>query len=69
MTSKENNDDTIAFFEKMNYFGYPKEAIKFFIQAEKPLINKQGKLIIGEDNLIKFASNGNGNRKLHVSLK
>lgn len=60
MTSKDNNDDTIAFFEKMNYFGYPKETIKFFIQAEKPLVSKQGKLIIGEDNLIKFASNGNG---------
>lgn len=60
MTSEENNDETIYFFEKMNYFGYPKNSVKFFKQADKPLINKSGKLIIGEDNLIKFASNGNG---------
>lgn len=60
MTSVENNDDTIAFFEKMNYFNYPKESVKFFIQAEEPLVNKAGKLLIGEDRIIKFASNGNG---------
>lgn len=60
MTSEENNDETVAFFEKMNYFGYPKQMVKFFKQAEAPLISKKGKLLIGEDNLIKFASNGNG---------
>lgn len=60
MTSEENNDETIAFFEKMNYFGYPKQAVKFFKQAETPLISKNGKLLIGGDNLIKLASNGNG---------
>ena len=60
MTSEENNDETIAFFEKMNYFGYSREAVKFFKQAENPLINNAGKLLIGENNLIKFASNGNG---------
>lgn len=60
MTSEENNDETIGFFAKMNYFGYPKDAIKFFKQAETPLVSKCGKLLIGEDNLIKLASNGNG---------
>lgn len=60
MTSEENNDETVAFFEKMNYFGYPKQMVTFFKQAEAPLISKKGKLLIGEDNLIKFASNGNG---------
>ena len=60
MTSEENNDETVAFFEKMNYFGYPEQAVKFFKQAETPLISKDGKLLIGKDNLIKLASNGNG---------
>ena len=60
MTSVENNEDTIAFFEKMNYFNYPKEYVKFFVQAEEPLVNKEGKLLIGLDKTIKFASNGNG---------
>ncbi|MGN1310592.1 MAG: UTP--glucose-1-phosphate uridylyltransferase [Clostridia bacterium] len=60
MTSRENHEETVAFFETMDYFGYPKQAIKFFKQAEEPLISKDGKLLIGEDRLIKFASNGNG---------
>ena len=60
MTSLENNDETISFFERMNYFNYPKEFIKLFIQAEEPLVSKEGKLLIGENKTIKFASNGNG---------
>ena len=60
MTSVENNDETIAFFEDNNYFNYPKEYIKFFKQAEEPLVDKFGKLLINEDKVIKLASNGNG---------
>lgn len=60
MTSEENNDETIEFFNKMNFFGYKKNLVKFFKQAETPLISKEGKLLIGKDNLIKLASNGNG---------
>ncbi len=60
MTSEENHDETVSFFEEMNYFGYPKDAIKFFKQAETPLVSKEGKLLIGENNLIRLASNGNG---------
>lgn len=67
MTSVENNKETIAFFEKMNYFNYPKEYVKFFIQAEEPLVNKEGKLLIGENKTIKFASNGNG--EIYKSMK
>ena len=33
MTSRENNAQTIAFFEKNNYFNYPKEKIKFFSKS------------------------------------
>ena len=60
MTSRENNAETITFFEKNNYFNYPKEAIKFFIQDEIPMIDKQGKVILTEDGLIKQAANGHG---------
>lgn len=60
MTSEENNEKTIEFFEEMNYFDYPKEHIIFFKQEEEPLLSKEGKLLIGEDNLIRVASNGNG---------
>jgi len=60
MTSPENHNETVEFFEKNNYFGYSKEHIKFFNQGELPLLDRQGKLIIGEDGLIKLASDGNG---------
>ena len=60
MTSPENNKETVTFFEKNNYFNYPKEYIKFFMQEDLPLLNKKGKLILGEDGLIKLASEGNG---------
>ena len=50
MTSPENNKETVAFFEKNNYFNYPKEYIKFFMQEDLPLLNKKGKLIASEGN-------------------
>lgn len=60
MTSRENNEETIKFFKEHNYFDYPREHIRFFIQGEMPLIDESGKLLIGENKTIKLASNGNG---------
>jgi len=60
MTSKENNEETERFFEKMNYFGYPKEAIKFFIQGQLPMISLKGKLILSKEGFVKEAANGHG---------
>lgn len=60
MTSRENNGATVEFFEKNNYFNYPKEAINFFIQGEIPMLDKNGKILLTEDGLIKNASNGHG---------
>lgn len=61
MTSKENDSQTKEFFEANNFFGYPKQKVKFFRQNKLPLINTDGKLILQEPYLIKEASNGNGN--------
>ena len=60
MTSEENHYETISFFEKNNYFNYPIDNIQFFKQGTMPLLNENGKLVIDENGLIKFASNGNG---------
>ena len=46
MTSAENNDETVEFFEKNNFFGYPKEKIKFFVQGKKPMLTQNGNLIV-----------------------
>ena len=60
MTSKENHDETVDFLEKNNYFGYDKKYVTIFTQSELPLIDEQGKLLIGKDLKIKEASDGNG---------
>lgn len=60
MTSKENNKDTIDFLEKNNYFGYDKTKVKTFTQGGLPLIDMQGKMLIGKDLKIREASDGNG---------
>ena len=61
MTSHENDKQTRDFFKINNYFDYPKEKVKFFVQGKLPLIDLDRKLILQEPYLIKEASNGNGN--------
>ena len=60
MTSDENNESTVSFFEKNNYFEYPKDKIVFFKQGKLPMIDIEGKVLIGEDGLIKQAADGHG---------
>lgn len=60
MTSKENNQETKDFLEKNNYFGYDKNFVTLFIQGELPLLDVNGKFLIGKDMKIKEASDGNG---------
>ena len=59
MTSKENNQATIDFFKQNKFFGYEKN-IYFFVQGELPMIDTEGKILIGEDYLIKEAADGHG---------
>ncbi len=60
MTSRENNDATVKFFEEHNYFGYKDGISIFFKQGEFPMIDTSGKLIIDENGLIKEAADGHG---------
>ena len=61
MTSRENNKATVDFFEKNKYFGYQKDKnIFFFNQGELPMVDTEGKILIGEDGLIKQAADGHG---------
>ena len=60
MTSDENNDDTVNFFEKNNYFGYPKQDVMFFKQGKLPMCSVDGKVLINEDGQIKEAADGHG---------
>lgn len=60
MTSEENNADTVNFFEKNNYFGYPKSCVTFFKQGKLPMVDTEGKILINEEGKIKEAADGHG---------
>ena len=71
MLSNENKYETVKFFVDNNYFGLPKHCVKFFMQNDVPLIDQNGKVVVGKDFLIKTASNGNGGvyEVLHTVLE
>ena len=60
MTSEENNAEIQDFFKEHNYFEYPEKDIMFFKQANLPLIDENGKMIISSKKMIKEAADGNG---------
>ncbi len=60
MTSKQNHQDTVAFFEKNHYFGYRKEDIVFFKQGELPVVDEKGKLLLDKDGNLNQAADGHG---------
>ena len=67
MTSDENDAKTKAFFEKNNFWGYPKESVKFFTQGKLPIISVDKNLILQDIFSIKEGSNGNGD--VFISMK
>lgn len=60
MTSRENNGDTIKFFEENNYFNYNKNDINFFVQGELPMLSTAGKVLLNEQGTVKLAADGHG---------
>lgn len=60
MTSRENNDATVKFFKDNKFFGYPKDAVKFFIQGELPMLDTKGKILLDENKMVKKAADGHG---------
>ena len=60
MTSDENNEETVKFFDENNYFGYPKTEVYFFRQGKLPMIDQKGKILLNEEGMIKQAADGHG---------
>lgn len=60
MTSEKNNDKTIGFMKRMNYFGYDPEKVFFFKQAMAPCSDENGKVYLEAKNRIATSPNGNG---------
>lgn len=60
MTNIENNKDIINYFELNNYFEYPKDKIKFFMQESLPLLSVDGKVLLKNNSQVFMVPNGNG---------
>lgn len=60
MTSEENYERTVAFFEEENYFDYPKNYVKFFKQGQLPMIGEDGKILLDKEGFVKEAADGHG---------
>ena len=60
MTSEINNQATVQFWKEHNYFGYPADYVKFFIQEMAPAATKDGKVLLSEKGEIALSPNGNG---------
>lgn len=60
MTSTVNNDQTVAFFKEHNYFGYPEDYVKFFIQEMVPAVDYQGRILMQSETELVLSPNGNG---------
>lgn len=60
MTSEKNHQDTVSFFEEMNYFGYPKEYVWFYQQAMAPSVDFDGNILMEAKDRISLSPNGNG---------
>ncbi|MHB1454301.1 MAG: UTP--glucose-1-phosphate uridylyltransferase [Saccharofermentanales bacterium] len=59
MTSVENHDATVRYFEDNAYFGYDPSRIEFFPQDMVPVVDFEGHLMVKDNHIIK-GSNGNG---------
>lgn len=60
MTSKENNNETIDYFNENNYFGLNKNDIYFFSQNMLPSLDINGKLLLKTKNSIHMNPDGHG---------
>lgn len=60
MTSKQNNEATIEFFKKHDYFQIPEDQIIFFTQGMLPAFSKEGKILLEKKYAIAFSPDGHG---------
>jgi UDP-N-acetylglucosamine/UDP-N-acetylgalactosamine diphosphorylase len=60
MTSAANHAETTAFFQAHHMFGYPETDLFFFQQAQLPVIDAAGKILLAAPGKISLGPNGNG---------
>jgi UDP-N-acetylglucosamine/UDP-N-acetylgalactosamine diphosphorylase len=59
-TSGANHDQTRAFFAEHDHFGIAPEELRLFQQGDLPALDKDGRLIVGDDGAIVALPDGHG---------
>ena len=60
MTSDKNDEQTRAFFEEHDFFGYNKDFVKFFVQEMVPAVDFDGNVLVEAEDSLAMSPNGNG---------
>lgn len=60
MTSQKNDVDTKQFLKQHNFFGYPREYVRFFVQEMAPSVDFDGNLLLEGPYQLALSPNGNG---------
>jgi UDP-N-acetylglucosamine/UDP-N-acetylgalactosamine diphosphorylase len=60
MTSDINDGPTRAFFEKHNYFNFPRKDVMFFQQGMMPAFSLDGKMLLAEKDSLALSPDGHG---------
>ena len=60
MASEKNDGETRAFWAENDYFGYPANRVKFFVQNAAPCVDENGKILLEEKDTPATSPNGNG---------
>lgn len=60
MTSPQNHEETVKFFEENNNFGLSSLQLSFFCQGTLPLLDVKGNLFLEEKQTISVGADGNG---------
>ncbi len=60
MTSDKTDEQTRAFFESHDYFGYDKNSVYFYKQNVAAACSFDGKILLEEKDKVFFSPNGNG---------
>lgn len=60
MTSPDNHQATVAYFEQQRFFGLPSRDVFFFRQGTMPALDDQGRILLSERHRVGFAPDGHG---------
>jgi UDP-N-acetylglucosamine/UDP-N-acetylgalactosamine diphosphorylase len=60
MTSEKNDEQTRAFFEEHDYFGYEPDYVRFFVQEMIPAVDFDGNILMESEDSLAMSPNGNG---------